>query len=163
MSALPSAEMNLSVAARASITALAIDAHAANADLGRLPRPPQGRGASSIAGVNASGLDLSSMRLALLCAELGSLSRAAKCANMSLSCASHRLSTLEELLRTRLFVRRYQGLAVTEAGAVVVAHARDMLDALCSMRIQLERLPQSNAATAPKDNRDQMCQSWLRR
>lgn len=95
---------------------------------------------------NVAGLDFSSIRLALLCAETGSLSRAALRANMSVSCASHRLSTLEELLRTRLFDRTYRGLALTTAGAVFVAHARPMLDALCSMRRQIESLPDAGRA-----------------
>lgn len=53
--------------------------------------------------MNLAGMDFVSLRLVVLCAELGSLSIAAKHANMSLSCASHRLSTAEEVFGARLF------------------------------------------------------------
>lgn len=96
--------------------------------------------------LSVAGIDLSSLRLAVLCAELGSLSKAAKRANMSLSCASHRLSALEELLRSRLFVRDYQGLTVTAAGAILAIHARAMLGTFNALRGRLDALPAHNGA-----------------
>lgn len=79
---------------------------------------------------NLAGVDLVSIRLVVLCAELGSLHAAAKQGNLSLSSASHRLTNLEALLRTRLFQRDHRGLQLTESGAVFVVHARTVLQAL---------------------------------
>lgn len=42
--------------------------------------------------MNLAGIDLVSLRLVVLCAETQSLSAAARCLNMSVSCASHRLN-----------------------------------------------------------------------
>ncbi len=74
--------------------------------------------------INVAGIDFVSVRLVVLCAELGSLSAAARRGHLSLSSASHRLSNLEDFFGTRLFERDYRGLHVTEAGAVFVAHGR---------------------------------------
>lgn len=88
-----------------------------------------------------AGLDFLSLRLVVLCAELGSLSGAAKQAHMSLSCASHRLSTAEEHLGTRLFYRDHRGLHATDAGAVFVAHAQTILNTLRQALRQLQLVP----------------------
>jgi DNA-binding transcriptional LysR family regulator len=82
--------------------------------------------------MNLAGIDFVSLRLVVLCAELGSLSIAARHAHMSLSCASHRLSTAEEVFGARLFERDHRGLHPTHAGAVFVTHARAILNILRS-------------------------------
>lgn len=87
--------------------------------------------------INLAGVDLVSIRLVVLWAESGSLSSAAKRGNMSLSTASHRLTSLEEFFKTRLFDRDHRGLHLTSAGAVFVSHARALLQLLHRLNDQL--------------------------
>lgn len=94
--------------------------------------------------MNLAGIDFVSLRLVVLCAELGSLSIAAKHAHMSLSCASHRLSTAEAVFGASLFERDHRGLHPTHAGAVFVTHARAILDIL---RSGLRQLRTASGAT----------------
>lgn len=76
---------------------------------------------------NLARFDLVSIRLAVYCAETGSLSAAARRANMSLSRASYRLTALECSFGTRLFERHCHGLHATDAGSVFVEHGRALL------------------------------------
>lgn len=87
--------------------------------------------------MNFAGIDVVSIRLVAVCAELGSLSAAALHANMSLSCASHRLTTVESRFGTRFFVRDHRGLHLTRSGAIFVEHANAVLDSLRRLRDQL--------------------------
>lgn len=91
--------------------------------------------------MNLAGIDFVSLRLVVLCAELGSLSTAAKHAHISLSCASHRLSTAEEVVGGRLFERGHRGLHPTRAGAIFVTHAQAILSILRSGLRQLRSAP----------------------
>lgn len=77
---------------------------------------------------NPARFDLAAVRLALLCAELGSLSAAAQRVHCSLSAASYRLSALEDSFGARLFTRERRGLHITEAGRLFVRHGRVILD-----------------------------------
>jgi DNA-binding transcriptional LysR family regulator len=77
--------------------------------------------------MNLARLDLVSIRLIVFCEEGGSLSIAAKRANMSLSRASHRLATFEESVGQQLFERHHFGLVPTAAGVLVAAYGREML------------------------------------
>ena len=102
-------------------------------------------GLSSSAGeqpqyMNFAGIDVVSIRLVVACAELGSLSAAALHANISLSCASHRLTTVESRFGARFFMRDHRGLHLTRSGAIFVDHANAVLDALRRMRDQLAAL-----------------------
>jgi DNA-binding transcriptional LysR family regulator len=90
----------------------------------------------SAVSVNLARLDLVSVRLAVLCAELGSLSAAARRIHCSLSTASYRLSALEETFGTELFTRDYHGLHTTEAGERFVHHAKAILEHVESMHLQ---------------------------
>lgn len=76
---------------------------------------------------NLARFDLVSIKLAVLCAEQGSLSSAARVANMSLSRASHRLSTLEHAVGRALFLRHCGGLTPTAEGRLLVQHGRALL------------------------------------
>ena len=67
--------------------------------------------------LNLQRLDLASVRLVILCAELGSLSAAAKRCHLSVSGASHRLKAFEEALGFDVFVRHRRGLRLTARGA----------------------------------------------
>lgn len=97
--------------------------------------------AESTERMNLAGIDFVSLRLVVLCAELGSLSIAAKRAHMSLSCASHRLSTAEELFGARLFERDHRGLHPTRGGAMFVSHARAILRILRDGLQELRAVP----------------------
>ncbi len=90
--------------------------------------------------MNLAGIDFVSVRLAVLCAETSSLSAAARHLHMSLSCASHRLSTLEGMFDTRFFERDHRGLHATPAGTVFVTHARPILDLLRWCRMQVDTM-----------------------
>jgi DNA-binding transcriptional LysR family regulator len=83
--------------------------------------------------MNLARLDLVSLRLAVFCAELGSLSAAADRAHCSISTGSYRLSALEEALGTRLFTRDHTGLHITSAGERLMDYARAILDLIESM------------------------------
>lgn len=77
--------------------------------------------------MNIARLDLVSIRLAVLCAESGSLSAAAKRAHCSVPAGSQRLSALEDALGKTLFVRDHRGLQPTKAGELLVHHAKIIL------------------------------------
>ncbi|MEP7299410.1 MAG: LysR family transcriptional regulator [Burkholderiales bacterium] len=95
---------------------------------------------------NLARFDLVSIRLAVLCAEWGSLSVAARSANMSKSNASHRLSNLELGVGTQLFLRDHRGLHPTEAGSVFVAHGSAILQRIDQLDKQLASLKRSESA-----------------
>lgn len=88
-------------------------------------------------GMNLARVDLVSIRLVVLCAEFGSLSSAARRANMSVAAASRRLASLEDSVKTLLFERDHRGLQVTVAGAVFVGHAQTLLQVLYRLDDQL--------------------------
>ena len=90
--------------------------------------------------LNLGRVDLVSLRLVVLCAELGSLSAAARQAHLSLSGASHRLAMLEDTLRRKLFVRHSRGLSPTRAGEIVASFGRLMLGTLEHLADNLARL-----------------------
>lgn len=86
---------------------------------------------------NLARFDLVSIRLAVLCAELGSLSAASKRVHCSLSTSSYRLSGLEETLGKRLFTRDHRGLHTTDAGELFVQHGRTILQHVELMNRQM--------------------------
>jgi DNA-binding transcriptional LysR family regulator len=91
--------------------------------------------------MHLGGLDFLSIRLVVLCAELGCLSAAARACNITLSTASHRLTNLEKVFDTRFFRRHYLGLQPTQAGAVFSSHAREILLTMYAVERQLQALP----------------------
>ncbi len=80
--------------------------------------------------VNLARIDLTSIRLVVLCAEKGSLSAAARLSHVSVSGASHKLSCLEESLGAKLFERHRRGLRPTRRGQMVASTGRLMLSLL---------------------------------
>jgi DNA-binding transcriptional LysR family regulator len=91
--------------------------------------------------INLARFDLVSIRLAVLCAELGSLSAAAKEVHCSLSTGSYRLSTLEDTLGKPLFMRDRRGLQATAAGELFVRHAKAILRSIEDMNLQVAMIP----------------------
>lgn len=98
-------------------------------------RMEQGRAGDMEA--NLARYDLVSIRLAVVCAETGSLSEAARLLHMSLSNASHRLSSLEEALGHALFTRRWRALVPTAAGLAVARGGRAILTQVDALRREL--------------------------
>ena len=86
---------------------------------------------------NIARFDLVTMRLAVLCAESGSLSAASKRAHCSISAGSQRLSALESTLGRPLFIRDYRGLHLTDVGELFVAHATVILNQLEVLKAQV--------------------------
>lgn len=78
--------------------------------------------------MNLARFDLVSVHMAVLCAELGSLSAAARRVHCSLSTASYRLASLEQSVGTQLFSRDQRGLQTTRTGELFVRHAKSILD-----------------------------------
>jgi DNA-binding transcriptional LysR family regulator len=76
---------------------------------------------------NPARYDLLSIRIAVACAQHGSLSAAAASANLALAAASRRLRELEASLGAPLFERHRRGLILTPAGHIFVRHALALL------------------------------------
>jgi DNA-binding transcriptional LysR family regulator len=76
------------------------------------------------------GLDLASVRLALMIAERRSLRRTAMAVGMSEAALSHRLRALEDVLTVSLFHRSSVGVEPTLAGLAFFEEARKALDLL---------------------------------
>lgn len=106
-------------------------------------------------GYNLARFDLVSIRLAVACAQSGSLTAAAREAHLALAAASRRLRELEDALGETLFERHARGVAPTEAGRVFVKHGLALLQTieqlggeLADMRQGIARHIQLAASTA---------------
>lgn len=75
-------------------------------------------------------LDWDDLRFAVAIADAGSLSGAASLLGVQHSTVLRRLDALEQRLATRLFERRRQGYAPTEAGELLANQAREMRPAI---------------------------------
>ena len=78
--------------------------------------------------INPTHFDLQSLRIFLLVAQTGSLTKAADKSHMTLSALSKRIAALERTVDCALFVRLPRGLELTPAGQELVHHARTVLD-----------------------------------
>ncbi|MBT2336613.1 LysR family transcriptional regulator [Variovorax paradoxus] len=87
-------------------------------------------GIEARATVNLARVDLLSLRIAVACAELGSLTAAARSMSCSPSTASFRLKALEQSFGTEFFIRVGHGLRVTRSGQQLVNHGRALLEHL---------------------------------
>ncbi|HET6829437.1 MAG TPA: LysR family transcriptional regulator [Ramlibacter sp.] len=96
--------------------------------------------------LNLQRLDLASVRLVVLCAELGSLSEAAKRCHLSVSGASHRLTAFEEAMGFDVFVRHRRGLRVSARGARTVYCCTQLLSWASQLRAPEELQPSGPAA-----------------
>lgn len=84
-------------------------------------------------------LDLIDLRLIVLIADEGSLTRAADQANLSLSAVSLRIKTLEERIGARIVYRESSGAKLSETGCVFAAHARRVLTEMDTLRAALSQ------------------------
>jgi DNA-binding transcriptional LysR family regulator len=91
---------------------------------------------------NLARFDLVSIRLAVACAQTGSLTLAARDSNLALAAASRRIHDLENALGTPLFKRHARGLLPTPAGGVFVKHGLSMLQNMEQLCAELGDLQQ---------------------
>lgn len=82
------------------------------------------------AAFNLARFDLVSVRLAVACAQTGSLTAAAREAHLALAAASRRIRELEDAVGSPLFERHARGLSPTAAGRVFVKHGLTLLQTL---------------------------------
>lgn len=93
-------------------------------------------------GYNLARFDLVSIRLAVLCAQTGSLTTAARQCNLVLPAASRRIKELESALGCALFLRHSRGLDVTPAGRIFMRRGLAMLQEMESLGAELQDLQQ---------------------
>lgn len=82
------------------------------------------------ASYNLARFDLVSIRLAVACAQGGSLTAAAREAHLALAAASRRIKDLESAVGAPLFERHARGLVPTPTGRVFVKHGLALLQTL---------------------------------
>lgn len=84
--------------------------------------------------------DIADFQLFVKIVEAGSLTRGAEKAFLSVPAASHRLKNIEDNLNLKLLLRSAQGITLTEAGTVYLAHARQVLSQLQLLTSDLQEL-----------------------
>lgn len=94
---------------------------------------------------NLARFDLVSIRLAVACAQQGSLTVAAQQAHLALAAASRRIRDLESAIGEPLFERHARGLRPTAAGRVFAKHGLALLQSLEQMGTELADLRQGVA------------------
>lgn len=94
---------------------------------------------------NLARFDLVSIRLVLACARSGSLTAAAREANLALAAASRRIKELEFAVAEPLFERHARGVSATPAGRVFVRHGLAMLQAMDQLSCELADVRQGIA------------------
>jgi len=72
-------------------------------------------------------LDLSDLKLIVCIADAGSITHGARHASLAVGSASERLKSMEEDSGVKLFFRHPRGVSLTEAGEILVRHAREIL------------------------------------
>lgn len=94
---------------------------------------------------NLARFDLISIRLAVACAQSGSLTAAAREGHLALAAASRRLRELEDATGGPLFERHAKGLTPTPAGRLFVKHGLTLLQTLDQLTRELGDLRQGIA------------------
>ena len=94
---------------------------------------------------NLARFDLVSIRLAVACAQTGSLSAAARASHLALGAASRRIRELEVALGDALFKRHARGMLPTPAGRVFVKHGLGLLQTMEQLGAELADLRQGIA------------------
>jgi DNA-binding transcriptional LysR family regulator len=96
-------------------------------------------------GYNLARFDFVSIRLAVACAQTGSLTSAARDCNLVLPAASRRLRELEHALGGALFDRHSRGLVPTVAGRAFVRHGLALLQEMDNLVAELADIRQGVA------------------
>ena len=91
-------------------------------------------------GYNLARFDFVSVRLAVLCAQTGSLTMAARQCNLVLPAASRRLKELEVAVGCLLFDRHSRGLTMTPAGQIFMRRGLALLHEMDGMVLELADL-----------------------
>ena len=78
--------------------------------------------------------DLTTVQLFIATAELGGVTKAAERLHLAPAAASRRILELESQLGLSLFERRPHGMALTEAGRAMLAHARSITHSVLRMQ-----------------------------
>ena len=103
-----------------------------------MSRATQGAGGDRLApGYNPARFDFVSIRLAVACAQTGSLTSAARDCNLVLPAASRRIRELEAALGDVLFERHSRGLIPTAAGRAFVRHGLALLQEMNNLVAEL--------------------------
>jgi DNA-binding transcriptional LysR family regulator len=82
-------------------------------------------------------INFTTLRIVIGIAETGSLSAASRQHHLTLAAVSKRLRELEALLQVTLFIRVPKGMVLTDAGRMLVVHARQMLYEMDRMNANL--------------------------
>lgn len=93
----------------------------------------------------ASHYDLTDLRVFIAVAEEGSVSHGAERCHLAPSTASLRIKGLEEAIGTALLQRQARGVALTQAGRVMLEHARRCVAQLAQMHADLRPYAQGLA------------------
>ena len=99
----------------------------------------------SVPGYNLARFDFVSIRLAVLCAQTGSLTTAARECNLVLPAARRRLKELEAAIGCQFFVRHSRGLDITPAGRVFMRRGLALLQEMDGLVSELADLSQGIA------------------
>lgn len=86
---------------------------------------------------NLARFDFISIRLAVTCAQTGSLTAAARECNLALAAASRRLKELELAVGIQLFERRTSGLIPTPAAAPLIKSGLEILGSVYELEVAL--------------------------
>jgi DNA-binding transcriptional LysR family regulator len=92
-------------------------------------------------------VDFTTLRILVLIADTGSLSAAARRYFLTVSAVSKRLIEAEALLRVSLFKRIPTGVEPTEAGRMMIAHARQLLYEIDRMHANLSAFQTGEAGS----------------
>ncbi|WP_230599160.1 LysR family transcriptional regulator [Enterobacter cancerogenus] len=82
-------------------------------------------------------LDLSDIKLVVCIAEAGSITHGARHACLATGSASERLRCIEEDIGARIFNRHPRGVSLTEAGEILICHARELLSRQEHLRAEM--------------------------
>jgi DNA-binding transcriptional LysR family regulator len=93
-------------------------------------------------GYNLARFDFVSIRLAVACAQTGSLTSAARACNLVLPAASRRIRELEAALGDPLFERHSRGLVPTAAGRAFLRHGLALLQEMDNLVAELADIRQ---------------------
>lgn len=96
-------------------------------------------------GYNLARFDFVSIRLAVLCAQTGSLTTAARQCNLVLPAASRRLKELESATGCQLFDRHSRGLSMTPAGRIFMRRGLTLLQEMEGLASELADMHQGIA------------------
>ncbi len=96
--------------------------------------------------INLNRFDLTTLRLYVAAAHLGSLTAGAQRLDLSLAAASKRIAELESHVGTPLLERSKRGVVPTAAGQILLPHALDMVARLEQLSLAISDVRAGNSA-----------------